>query len=329
MHRLDLAIISMYLEAELSHIRRDLYPFQSKLVTMNKKLLSILAFLTASLPVAALADQPHPKQLGLQDPATPVMEQIVSFHDNLLMPIITVITIFVAGLLVYVMLRFNAKANPEPSTTTHNVPLEIIWTIVPVIILIIIAIPSFRLLYLGGVHPEPDLTIKVTGYQWYWGYEYVDNGGLSFMANMIPDKEIDASKGQVRLLSVDEPLVLPVDTKILFQVTASDVLHAFAMPAFGVKVDAVPGRLNESWAKITKKGVYYGQCSELCGAKHGFMPIEIHAVSKEDFDKWVVAKGGKVKVAEAVVAPSPKTEEPKADVTPDAEADKAAPPAKE
>ena len=273
-----------------------------------------MAFLSASFALPALADQPHPKQLGLQDAASPVMEQIVWFHDDLLMPLITGIVVFVAALLIYVAVRFNAKANPEPSTTTHNVPLEIIWTIVPVILLIIVAIPSFRLLYLGAVHPEPELTVKATGYQWYWGYEYMDNGGLSFMANMIPDKEIDASKGQVRLLSTDEPIVLPVDTNILFQVTAADVLHAFAVPAFGIKVDAVPGRLNETWVKITKPGVYYGQCSELCGTRHGFMPIEVHAVSKEDFNKWVVSKGGTVKTA-AVEAATPE-----ADAAPAAEA---------
>lgn len=274
---------------------------------MNKTVTGLMACLTALLPFAAAADQPHPKQLGLQDPVTPVMEQIVSFHDNLLLPIITAIVIFVAGLLLYVMVRFNAKANPQPSATTHNVPLEIVWTIVPVIILIIIAIPSFRLLYLGAVHPEPELTVKVTGYQWYWGYEYVDNGGVSFMSNMIPDADIDAGKGQVRLLSADEPLVLPVDTKILFQVTAADVIHAFAMPSFGIKVDAVPGRLNEAWARVNKTGVYYGQCSELCGAKHAFMPIEVHVVSKDDFNKWIVAKGGTVK-ALPTAAPEPEAD---------------------
>lgn len=293
----------MYLEAVSPRFTGDTYSLQNKLVAMNKKLLSLMAFLAASFSLPALADQPHPKQLGLQAPASPVMEEIVWFHNDLLMPLITGIVVFVAALLIYVMVRFNAKTNPEPSTTTHNVPLEIVWTIVPVIILIIVAIPSFRLLYLGAVHPEPELTVKATGYQWYWGYEYMDNGGLSFMANMIPDKDIDAAKGQVRLLSTDEPIVLPVDTNILFQVTAADVLHAFAVPAFGIKVDAVPGRLNETWVKITKPGVYYGQCSELCGTRHGFMPIEVHAVSKEDFNKWVISKGGTVKTA-AVEAPA-------------------------
>lgn len=305
----------MYLEAGSPAVLRRFIATPEQVVTMNKKLLSILAFLSASFSLPALADQPHPKQISLQEPVSPVMHQIAWFHNDLLLPLITGIVIFVAILMLYVMIRFNAKANPEPSTTTHNVPLEIVWTIVPVIILIIIAIPSFRLLYLQAVHPEPELTIKVTGYQWYWGYEYPDNGGVSFMANMIPDKEIDATKGQVRLLSTDEPLVLPVDTNIVFQVTAADVIHAFAVPAFGVKVDAVPGRLNENWVKIEKEGVYYGQCSELCGTKHGFMPIEVHAVSKEAFNKWIVTKGGTVKTA-AVAAPAPAENAPAAAETP-------------
>lgn len=263
---------------------------------MTKSLIRLYSFLmTLSLPALAMADQPHPKQLGFQQPVTPVMTEIAAFHDNLLIPIITAITVFVMLLLIYVMVRFNAKANPVPSTTTHNVPLEIVWTVVPVIILILIAIPSFRLLYLGAVHPETELTLKVTGNQWNWTYEYPDNGGVSFTSYMVPTKEIDPAKNQVKLLSTDVPVVLPVDTNILFQVTASDVLHAFAVPAFGVKTDAVPGRLNEVWARVTKPGVYFGQCSELCGKDHGFMPIEIHVVSKEDFNKWIVEKGGSVK----------------------------------
>lgn len=284
---------------------------------MTKSLIRFYSFfMTFALTGAAFADQPYPKQLGFQQPVTPVMTEIAAFHDNLLVPIITVITLFVMALLIYVMVRFNAKANPVPSTTTHNVPLEIVWTVVPVIILILIAVPSFRLLYLGAVHPEIELTVKVTGNQWNWTYEYPDNGDLSFTSYMIPNKEIDASKNQVKLLSTDNPVVLPVDTNILFQVTASDVLHAFAMPAFGIKVDAVPGRLNETWARVTKPGVYFGQCSELCGKDHGFMPIEIHVVSKDDFNKWVVEKGGTVKAE----APAPAAETPAAPADADAPA---------
>lgn len=273
---------------------------------MNRFLLGLFSFVVATGLTAAHADMPHDKQMSFQEPVTPVMKQITHFHDNLLLPIITVITLFVLGLLIYVIVRFNAKANPEPSTTTHNVPLEIIWTVVPVVILIIIAIPSFKLLYLGAVHPETEMTLKVTGNQWNWSYEYPDQGGVGFTSYMIKDADIDPAKNQVRLLSTDEPVYLPVDTNILFQVTASDVIHAFAVPAFGVKVDAVPGRLNESWARIEKPGVYYGQCSEICGTDHGRMPIEIHAVSKEEFEKWIVAKGGTLKAPEpAEAAPAP------------------------
>ena len=184
--------------------------------------------------------------------------------------------------------------------------MEIIWTLIPITILILLAVPSFRLLYLTGIHPNTEMTVKVTGNQWNWSYEYPDHGGISFTSYMVKDADLDASKGQVRLLSTDEPIVLPVDTKILFQITSSDVIHAFAVPAFGVKTDAVPGRLSEAWTKITKPGVYYGQCSELCGKDHAFMPIEVHAVSKEEFAKWVVAKGGTMKAEETTseVAPA-------------------------
>lgn len=294
---------------------------------MTRSLVRLFSFFMAYAVSFAYADQPHPKQIGLQEPVTPVMRQITEFHDDMLMPIITVITLFVFALLLIIVVRFNAKSNPTPSTTTHNVPLEIIWTIVPVIILIIIAVPSFRLLFLEGRHPEAELTVKVTGYQWYWGYEYVDNGGINFMSYMIKDEEIDKSKNQVRLLSTDNPVVLPVDTNIVFEVTAQDVLHSFAVPAFGVKVDAVPGRLNQSWTRIEKPGVYYGQCSELCGTRHAFMPIEIHAVSKEDFNKWVVEKGGTVKAAAAEAAPAGEAQAAEATAPP--KEDAAAPAASE
>ena len=272
------------------------------------------SFVIATLATPAFADYPRPKEITLQEPVTPVMREIVHFHDMILMPVITAIVIFVMALLLYVMVKFNAKSNPVPSKTTHNVPIEIIWTVVPVIILVLIAIPSFRLLFLGAVHPQTELTLKATGNQWYWTYEYPDNGGVSFSSYMV--KKDDLKDDQKQLLSTDEAVVLPVDTNILIQVTASDVLHAFAVPAFGIKTDAVPGRLNETWVKIEKPGTYYGQCSELCGKDHGFMPIEVRAVSKEDFNKWIVAKGGAVKsaavtdpatpaVAEAAAAPAP------------------------
>ncbi|MBI2234853.1 MAG: cytochrome c oxidase subunit II [Micavibrio aeruginosavorus] len=235
-------------------------------------------------------------QMGMQEAATPVAEHLHKFH-NFLLVIITGIVIFVFSLLLFVMARFNSRANPTPSQTTHNVLLEIVWTVVPVIILITIAVPSFKLLYYMDRTENPEMTLKVTGYQWYWGYEYPDHGGVSFTSNMLPDADINAVKGQLRSLSVDNPLVLPVGTDIQVLVTAADVLHSFAVPSFGIKTDAVPGRTNETWIRIEKEGTYYGQCSELCGTNHAFMPIEVHAVSKEAFAEWVVAQGGTMPAA--------------------------------
>ncbi len=251
-----------------------------------------------------------PWQINFPKPVTPTMEHIISFHTMMLY-IITSITLFVMGLLIYVIIRFNAKANPVPSTTTHNIALEVLWTIIPVIILIVIAVPSFKLLFFEARNPEPELTVKVTGYQWYWGYEYPDNGDIQITSNMLKDNEIDESKGQKRLLSVDNVMVIPVDTNVVFQVTAADVLHAFAVPQFGIKIDAVPGRLNSTWARVTKTGTYFGQCSELCGKGHAFMPIEIRVVTKEEFAEWVKSKGGKMKEPEqasAIPAVAPVTE---------------------
>lgn len=258
-------------------------------------LFAFMAVFSLSLTNPAFAEI-VPWQTHLQDAATPAMEHITSFH-NMLLYIISGIVAFVTILLLYVIVRFNAKANPVPSTTTHNVLLEVIWTVVPVIILIVIAVPSFKLLFFEARNPEPELTVKVTGYQWYWGYEYPENGDISITSNMLKDSEIDTSKGQVRLLSVDNVMVIPVDTNVLFQVTASDVIHSFAMPQFGIKVDAVPGRLNSAWARVNKVGTYYGQCSELCGKGHGQMPIEIKVVTKEEFAAWIKSQGGHLKSA--------------------------------
>jgi cytochrome c oxidase subunit 2 len=224
-----------------------------------------------------------PGQLGFQEAATPVMEDIESFHHFLLI-IITGIVLFVSALLVIVMVRFNRKSHPTPSKTSHNTMIEVLWTVLPVLILVVIAIPSFRLLYKELVIPPADMTIKATGNQWYWGYEYPDNGDLAFDANMVPEDEL---AGRPRLLATDNPVVVPVDTTVRVIVTGADVIHSWAVPAFGVKVDAVPGRLNETWFKAEKTGTYYGQCSELCGQGHAFMPIEVHVVSKEDFAAWL------------------------------------------
>ena len=251
----------------------------------------VAAFLCVSGFVQqALAAAPQPWEMGLQPAASPVKHALNDFH-NLLLVIITGIALLVLALLVVVVVRFNAKRNPTPSTTSHNTLLEVAWTVVPVIILIVIAIPSFRVLYMMEVTPEAEMTIKVTGRQWYWDYEYPDHGGFAFSSYMIQDSELKPE--QKRLLEVDNRVVVPVDTTVRVQVTAGDVIHAWALPAFGVKKDAVPGRLNETWFRAEKEGVYYGQCSEICGINHGFMPIAVEVVSREAFDAWVA----KAKVA--------------------------------
>lgn len=233
---------------------------------------------------SALADgMPHPMETGLQEAATPVAVDIHHFY-NLLLWITSGVTLFVLALLVIVVLKFNRKANPVPSKVSHNTLLEIAWTLVPVLILVVIAIPSFRLLFKELELPNADLTVKATGYQWYWHYEYPE-ASFGFDSNMIAEK--DLKEGQLRLLSVDNPLVVPVGETVRVQVTGADVIHSWAMPSFGVKIDAIPGRLNETWFRADKAGTYYGQCSELCGNGHAFMPIEIRVVSKEDYATWV------------------------------------------
>ncbi|WP_029013700.1 cytochrome c oxidase subunit II [Niveispirillum irakense] len=223
-------------------------------------------------------------QLGLQEAASPVMERLHSFH-SLLLWTIAAITLFVTGLLIYVMLRFNRRANPVPSTTTHHTLLEVLWTGIPVLILLVIAVPSFRVLYYMDKAPNPELTVKITGHQWYWSFEYPDHEGMEFEARMIEDK--DLKPGQPRLLEVDQRVIVPVDTDVRVLVTAADVIHSFAVPSLGVKKDAMPGRLNETWFRATREGVFYGQCSEICGTGHGYMPIAVEAVSKERFQAWL------------------------------------------
>ncbi len=237
-----------------------------------------------AMPPGAYADKPRPWQTGFQDAASPIMAQLNEFH-NMMLVVIGCIALLVLGLLVYVMVRFRAGRNPIPSKVTHNTVIEVIWTAVPVIVLVIIAIPSFKLLYAQKVIPEAEMTIKAIGKQWYWTYEYPDHGDFTFDALMIADE--DLGEGQLRLLETDNRVVLPIETNIRVLVTAGDVLHAWAVPAFGVKIDAVPGRINETWVRIDREGVYYGQCSELCGTLHGFMPITVEAVSKEAFAEWI------------------------------------------
>jgi cytochrome c oxidase subunit 2 len=227
--------------------------------------------------------QPAPWQLGFQPAASPIMEQITSFHTYVTI-IITLIALFVLGLLVYVMSRFNEQRNPDPSRTTHNTALEIAWTIVPVLILVAIAIPSFRLLFAQYDIPKADLTITATGSQWYWTYEYPDHG-ITFDSIMV--QEADLKEGQPRLLTVDREVVVPVGKNVVVGVKSNDVIHDWAMPSFGVKLDAVPGRLQTTWFRAEREGVYYGQCSELCGRNHAFMPIAVRVVSEADFADWL------------------------------------------
>ncbi|MGH6719660.1 MAG: cytochrome c oxidase subunit II, partial [Alphaproteobacteria bacterium] len=235
---------------------------------------------------AARADQPYPWQIGFQDPATPVMDRIVEFN-GLLSPIVVGITLFVMALMAWVFVRFNARRNPKPSRITHNTLIEFAWTVVPIIILVVIALPSVRLLYFEDRIPEAELTIKAIGHQWYWSYEYPDNGGLTFDAVMKEEGELGPD--EPRLLATDNAVVLPVDTTVRVLVTSEDVIHAWTVPAFGVKKDAVPGRVTELWVRVEREGTYYGQCSELCGVNHGFMPIQVEVVSKERFAAWVAA----------------------------------------
>jgi cytochrome c oxidase subunit II len=248
----------------------------------------LIAAVAAALliPGAAFAGlgQPSPWQIGLQGSATPVMDDIVWFH-NILLWVIFAIAAFVLALLIVVMVRFNARANPTPTRTTHNTLIEVLWTVVPVIILVFIALPSFRILFFQLNTPPADLTIKATGKQWYWTYAYPDNGNFEFDSLILTEKE--RKPDQPRLLSVDNEIVVPVNKVVRVQVTGAEVIHAFAVPSFGVKIDAIPGRLNETWFKVTKEGTYYGQCSELCGKDHAFMPIAVRVVSEQAFSTWL------------------------------------------
>ena len=236
-------------------------------------------------------------QIWHPEPASPVMQRVDDFH--LLLVVISVaICAFVFVLIAYALVRFNEKAHPKPSRTSHNTLLEIAWTTIPVVILVIIAIPSFKTLYYMDRAGEPEMTLKVTGAQWYWDYEYPDEESFGFSSVMVPEE--DLREGQPRLLEVDKRVVLPVDTDIRILITASDVIHAWAVPALGVKTDAVPGRINETWTRITEPGVYYGQCSEICGTNHAYMPIAIEAVPREEFERWVAAERQAARAGTAV-----------------------------
>ena len=239
---------------------------------------------TLFITQVASANQPKEWQLGFQNPASDGMRDIVNFHNNLLLPIIIAITVFVLFLMLYACVRFRASANPNPSKRTHNVTVEILWTLIPCLILIVMAVPSFKILYKQDTIPKADVTVKAVGYQWYWGYEYPDEN-IIFDSYMVETK--DLKENQPRLLTVDHEVVVPVNKVVKVLITANDVLHAWALPSFGVKRDAVPGRINETWFKAEKVGTYYGQCSELCGIKHAFMPITVKVVSDEDYQEWL------------------------------------------
>ena len=236
------------------------------------------------LPGSVLANQPKDWQLGFQKSASETMDDIVWFHDYMLLPVITAITVFVLFLIGYACIRFRASKNKEASTTSHNTFIEVIWTLVPCLILIVLAVPSFKVLYSQDEIPKADVTIKAIGYQWYWGYEYPDEN-IIFDSYMIEEK--DLKDGQPRLLAVDNEVYVPVNKVVKVMITANDVLHAWALPSFGVKRDAVPGRINETWFKADRTGTFYGQCSELCGIKHAFMPITVNVVTEEEYNQWL------------------------------------------
>src|SRR3954465_4786756 len=256
-----------------------------RLIRSAAVLLAIAVMLAAGgVAFAAEYGQPSPWQFGLQRSAAPTMDDIIWFH-NLVLYIIVAITLFVLALLVVVIVKFNAGANPTPSRTTHNTLLEVAWTVIPVVILVVIAIPSFRILFVQLNTPPADLTVKATGKQWYWSYSYPDNGKFEFDSLMV--KENERKPDQPRLLAVDNEMVVPVNKVIRMHVIGADGIHAFAVPSFGIKIDAIPGRLNETWFKATREGVYYGQCSELCGKDHAFMPIAVRVVNEKDYGTWL------------------------------------------
>lgn len=253
---------------------------------------------------SALASVPQPWQMGFQPAASPMMEGVTHMH-NLLLAVITVIALLVGALMSYVMVRFRASRHPVPSKTAHHTLLEVVWTMIPVLILVMIAIPSLKLLFSLDKAQNATMTVKAIGHQWYWSYEYPEKQ-ITYDSYMIEDKDLKI--GQVRLLSVDNPIIVPVDTTVRILVTSQDVLHSFAVPSLGIKKDAVPGRLNETWLRIGKVGDYYGQCSELCGIKHGFMPIHVKAVSKKDYDIWVQSRAAPskgVQPKEGKLSPAP------------------------
>lgn len=265
-------------------------------LTLGGSIAGVMGAILGAMSGPAAAAQPTPWAMWFQEPASPIMERINAFNTGIVIAMVLVV-LLVLGLLIYVMVRFNAKANPVPSRTSHNTLIEVIWTVAPILILIGIAVPSFSLLFaqkdpariIKDYDPAKVLTVKATGIQWYWNYEYPDNDGVAFDSTMIPENEIKDPATQPRLLAVDNEMIVPVGTVVRMQVIGQDVIHSFALPAFGIKIDAVPGRLNETWFLAEREGVYYGQCSELCGINHAFMPIAIRVVKPEQFKSWITA----------------------------------------
>ncbi|MEG0818312.1 MAG: cytochrome c oxidase subunit II [Brevundimonas sp.] len=283
---------------------------------------ALAAFVAAPAWAQDVLGQPTPGAIDLQPAASPLKHEAIFFHDVVLMPIITVITLLVLGLLIWIAIRYNKKANPVPAKWSHNTVIEIIWTVVPVLILVGISLFSFRLLFAYHDMPDPDLTVKVTGNQWNWAYEYPDQGVAEYISNMTPE---DKAPAHLYRLAADEPMVVPVGKTVRLLVTASDVIHAVALPAFGLKTDAVPGRVNETWFNAEKTGIYYGQCSELCGVDHAFMPMQINVVTEAEFAAWVASKGGSMtKKADEAAAAAAATAAAPAAVVDDAAASAAA-----
>jgi cytochrome c oxidase subunit II len=260
-----------------------------------------MALWGAAAAAADLIGQPTDKAIDMQPGVTPLKHDAIFFHNAILLPIITVITLFVLVLLLWCVFRFNKRRNPIPAKWSHNTPIEIIWTLVPVLILVVIAVFSFKLLFEYHDMPKPDLTVKATGYQWYWGYEYQDPKMPEYISNILPEDKAVAAGVPFRLATT-APLVVPVNKTVQILTTGADVIHAWAVPAFGVIMDAVPGRLNSTWFKVDRIGTYYGSCRELCGSDHAFMPIEVKVVSQADFDAWVAAKKGPAPAAAAPAA---------------------------
>jgi cytochrome c oxidase subunit 2 len=259
---------------------------------------ALAAFWGVSAAAADLIGQPTDKAIDMQPGVTPLKHDAIFFHNAILLPIITVITLFVLGLLLWCVFRFNKRANPIPAKWSHNTPIEIIWTLVPVLILVVIAVFSFKLLFEYHDMPKPDVVVKATGYQWYWGYEYENPKIPEFISNILPEDKAKATGVPFRLATT-APLVVPVNKTVQILTTGADVIHAWAVPAFGVIMDAVPGRLNSTWFKVDRIGTYYGSCRELCGTDHAFMPIEVKVVSQEDYDAWVATKKPAVSPAAA------------------------------